>query len=125
VNRKNLLLFLIVCSCAAIAVGIGWLIGRLAGSELKGFIGAGVGGGIGAVIGVEIAYRRGLVEADWDRILLGAPWYGFTFAGLVAASNNWPGILVALVAVIGSGVGALIAKYLLRFFIDEPPPSIL
>lgn len=123
-NRKSLLLFIFVSSAATVALGVGLVVGNLFG-EFHGPVGAAVGGIVGAIVGAEIAFRRGLVEAAWDRILWVMPTVGFEIAGLLASLSDLSYILIALSAVIGSGLGSLIAKYSMRFFMEDPPPSIL
>lgn len=113
-----------VCGPAAILMVVGWSIGALI-SHLSGILGAIIGVGAGGVIGAEIAYRRGYYEADWDILVSRSPLIGmaalFTIGGVLKAPNY----ILAVLAVLGAGLGALMAKYMLRFFIHEPPPSIL
>jgi len=85
---------------------------------------AGCSGTIGAVVGVEIGYKRRWINARWDRTLWIVPILTYITAGGVALYNELPGLLVAFIAVIGAGVGALLAKHLTEFFNYEPPPSI-
>lgn len=114
VKNKNLALFLLVCSSTAILLIVGLAIGYFVGGTAT-FIGAMIGGVLGAIIGTEISYRNGLVEAEWDRLLWGMPQMGLFIAGLGAIMSGFAGLVASVMAILGAGVGALLAKYLLRF----------
>jgi hypothetical protein len=102
---------------------VGWTIGYFAGG-IATFIGAMIGGIVGSIIGAEISFQQGFVETDWDRLLWVMPQIGFGFAGALVLIIGFSGPVAAVIAIIGSGIGALLGKYLLRFFIQEPPPKI-
>ncbi len=123
IKKKNLALFLLVCLSTAVTLLIGGGVGLVLGG-INGPLGAALGGVVGSVIGVEIGYHRRLVEAGWGRILWLIPTIGFIIPWGLAAANGLPSILIASSGVIGSGLGALIAKYMVRFFDYEPPPRI-
>ncbi len=124
VRNKNLLLFLLVCGSTFVFLSIGWGIGVLM-SDMNAAIGASLGATLGSIVGVEIGFYRGYVEADWDRLLWVTPFISVGILGGIAAMNNLSSINVAICAVLGAGLGSLAAKYMLRFFIQEPPTSIL
>lgn len=109
---------------SAAVLAMGWLIGLAIGSRMAEFW-AGCGGVIGAVTGAEIGLKRHLIDARWSRTLNAMPILGFVSVGGLALYNRFPSLLVAFTAVIGAGLGALLAKYLMEFFNYEPPPSIL
>jgi hypothetical protein len=123
VNKKSLLLFLVVVAGSATGLGLGWLIDFFDGGA-NGPVGAGVGGILGACFGAQVGYNQGLVEADWDRALWLMPLIGFGVAGGLANNSGFGIFFGSISAVIGSGVGVIAAKYMMRFFIEEPPPSI-
>lgn len=122
--KCNLLLLLLVCSLTAIGLSVGWFAGSAVGGS-NGPIGAAMGAALGTIIGVRAGYWRGLFETGWDSTLWRIPLCGCVIAGGVGALSDIPVILVALAAVIGSGSGAVLAKYFLGVFNDDPPPSIL
>lgn len=122
-KRKNLALFLVVCFSTAILLTVGWAIGYLVGG-IAAFIGAMIGGIVGSIIGAEVSFKKGLVEANWDVLLWKMTQIGLGIGSMVAFMNTFSGITAAVMAILGAGFGALLAKYLLRFFIHEEPPKI-
>jgi hypothetical protein len=123
VNQKSLYLFVLVVLSSLLLLTTGWLIGLALGGVWSSLL-AGLGGAIGAVIGGEIGHRKGFFEADRDRLVIGGPWMGYLFGGLIASGTGLHSLMLALSAVLGAGLGVLVAKYLLRFFVDDPPLSI-
>ena len=123
-RNKNFLLFVLVCGFTSAFLLVGWGIGALI-SGLNAAAGASIGAILGGIVGAEMGFRFGYVEAAWNRLLWFAPVVGISVLGGIGAAKNWLSIIIAGLAVIGAGVGVLIAKYMLRFFIQEPPTSIL
>ncbi|MGD9561665.1 MAG: hypothetical protein AB7F88_05530 [Pyrinomonadaceae bacterium] len=122
-NRKSLCLFILVVSSSSVLLIAGWLIGLMFGG-INGHFGAGIGGGVGALVGGEIGHRKGLFEADWDRLVSVGPWCGYLLGFVSASLVGTQGWIFAVFAVLGAGLGGLFAKYLLRFFEYDPPLSI-
>ena len=83
-----------------------------------------LGGAVGAIIGSSVGHHKGFFEADGDRLVIGGPSVGYLLGGLIASGAGLSGLILALSAVFGAGVGTLVAKYLLRFFEHDPPLSI-
>ena len=123
-RKKNFLLFVWVCGTTAVLMLVGWSIGALF-SHLNGVLGAIIGVGVGGIIGAEIADRRGYYEADWNILISRSPLIGMGILFAIGGILKAPNYILAVLAVLGAGFGALTAKYMLRFFIHEPPPSIL
>lgn len=122
-NQKSLNLIVLVSSCTLALLIPGWLVGSVIGGvwvQLSSW----VGGAIGAVVGGELGYRKGFFEAKWDRLVIGGPWMGYLLATLIASMAEWHGASIALSTVLGAGLGAFAAKYVLRLFVYDPPLSI-
>lgn len=122
-NRKSLYLFVLVVSSTSVLLIGGWLIGLVFGG-LHTFIGGFIGGAVGTVVGGELGQRKGFFEANWDRLVIGGPWCGYLLGLGIASFVGTQGWIFAVFSVLGAGVGALLAKYLLRFFVHDPPLSI-
>jgi hypothetical protein len=123
VNQKSLHLFVLVILCASTFFTAGWLIGSALGGVRSQLFG-GLSGWVGAAVGGEVGYRKGFFEAKWDRLVMGGPWVGYAVVALIASMAELPGVAIVFSAVFGAGIGALVAKYLLRFFEHDPPLSI-
>jgi hypothetical protein len=102
----------------------GWIVGLMIGG-IDASIGAIAGCLVGTIAGCEIGYQEGFFEiTSWDRLIYIASVIGFAIPGAFAAYCELPSLFIALVLAVGAGFGALLAKYLLRFFISDPPPTI-
>lgn len=123
VNQKSFYLFVLVVLSSSVFLTIGWLTGLAVGG-IWNLLFAMVGGAVGAVIGGEIGHRKGFFEADWDRLVMGGPWCGYLLGVVIAGLTGLNGLISALSAILGAGIGVLVAKYLLRFFVNDPPLSI-
>ena len=115
---------------ALVSTIIGWILGVIfvwwfTGAN-RGFVTAGAffGGFIGLAVGGLFGFRRNFYDAEWDKLTAALPWsFWFIFGGL-AAKNGLPPILIAFVAAIGAGCGALLARYCLHFFDPDPPQTL-
>jgi hypothetical protein len=123
VNRKSLYLFVLVISSTSLFLGVGWVTGLVFGGVWSLLL-ATLGGWLGAAIGGEIGHHKRFFEADWDRLVMGGPWMGYGVGAIVGSMTGAHSWMIALSAVLGAGIGVLISKYLLRFFVDDPPLSI-
>jgi hypothetical protein len=122
-KRPYLFLFLLICCCSLIGVTLGWIVGFIAGANDSG-IGAVLGGILGGIIGTLISERWNLVS-EWDRILVVLPTAGFCACSGIAQGYNLPGIIAIFCGVIGSGFGGMVAKYVMEFFDEDPPITIV
>ena len=122
-NRRSLHLFVLVILATSTLLIAGWSIGSALGGKWAPLL-AGLGGALGAAIGGEVGYHKGFFEARWDRLMMGGPWVGYGVAVITTTLAGFAGVLLVLSAILGAGIGAIVAKYLLRFFVHDPPLSI-
>lgn len=102
-------------------------LGSLAGSafgEIHWFTGVLTAGVVGTIVTVTLASKFKLLEgAKWATVLRFS-FVGFGCAWLVAGLNDLNEMLIIITGALGSGVGALLGKFLDRFFIDRPPQRL-
>ena len=123
-NVNNLFLFLLVCVVSGALMFLGIIIGDASGTFVWS-LGVAVGGVVGTGIAVLLAARYGLLEgATWNAVSR-VSIVGVGIVAGIASAYGLSRVWVAVAGTLGSGVGALIGKFLARAFLDEPPPSIL
>jgi len=124
VNVNNLFLFILVCVVSGALMFLGIIIGDASGT-FEWSLGVAVGGVVGTGIAVLLAARYGLLEgATWNAVSR-VSIVGVGIVAGIASAYGLSRVWVAVAGTLGSGVGALIGKFLARAFLDEPPPSIL
>ena len=120
---KNLYLFSTVALLTGFFLFVGWIVVYFSGVAPQ-FIGGLVGGTIGVIIAIFVAERKDLFEGATFNAIGRFAFCGFLVGVLVGISNSFNDMLSLTVGVPGAGFGALLGKYLDRFFIDDPPPKI-
>jgi hypothetical protein len=124
---KNLYLFGLVSGSCGVCLGLGCALGFVIDGPVGSSVGGVAGGLVGVVTGSEIAHRSAVFEVpEWEKLIYIGPASGLGIGAMGPALfyNGDTGVLMALFGIVGSGFGALVAKYILRFFVHDPPPSI-
>ena len=115
-------MFLLVTGVNGILISVGALIGD-AFSE-HWFIGVLAAAVVGMAVSVTFAGRFELLEgAEWAMVLRFSA-IGFFGGMLIASLNDLNLTLIAITGTLGSGIGALLGKYIDRFFVNRPPQRL-
>jgi hypothetical protein len=122
VRIKSLYLFLVVSFVSGLCVFTGWLV-ALIFDFLHG-LGAFAGGAAGVFAGTLLAEKADFFEGATFNTIGRLAICSFMLAILAGKYWELNDTLSVAVGIPGAGLGALLGKYIDRFFIDDPPPKI-